>query len=352
MNRPPDQPPPSDELPTEAAQIHAGSTFVPGQIIGQRYRVDGFLGRGGMGEVWQAFDLKLRVDVALKTLRRDQLADGQLLELLRREVRSAREVVSPNVCRIFDLVEIDGQELVSMEYIDGTTLFEVLRERGPLELREATEIAAQFLAGLEEIHRAGLVHRDVKPENIMITRSGRVVLMDFGLARPDTEAGSSRVAGTPAYMSPEQMRGDPLDARTDIFAAGVVLAEMIHAQGVQDHESRDTLQRGLHHDPPEIPDSPWRSVLLRAVAEYPSTAHWAANGAVTVAILDKAMVRLRGRRVQDLGAPPALIQQLAVDAAGRPLAIARGYLVRFGSNGWRSVFPSQAAVALGATQLA
>ena len=141
------------------------------------------LGRGGMGEVWQAYDLKLQVDVALKSVRAERFPGEQGLELLRREVRAAREVISPNVCRIFDLVEEEGQEFVSMEYIDGQTLLAILRERGPLELHEATRIASQFLAGLEAIHQAGLVHRDVKPENIMITRTGRVVLMDFGIAK-------------------------------------------------------------------------------------------------------------------------------------------------------------------------
>ena len=154
-----------------------------GQILGERYQMRELLGRGGMGEVWRAFDLKLRVDVALKSVRPERLASERAHELLRQEVRSAREVVSPNVCRIFDLVEEEGRELVSMEYIDGTTLTETLRSRGPLELQEAREIASQFLSGLEAIHQAGLVHRDFKPENVMLTRAGRVVVMDFGLAK-------------------------------------------------------------------------------------------------------------------------------------------------------------------------
>ena len=142
-------------------------------------------------------------------------------------MRSAREVLSPNVCRIFDLVVEEGRELVSMEYIDGTTLAEALRERRPLELREAREIAAQFLSGLEAIHEAGLVHRDFKPENVMLTRAGRVVVMDFGLAKSRSELESRSIAGTPAYMSPEQSRGESVDARSDVFSAGVVLAEML-----------------------------------------------------------------------------------------------------------------------------
>ncbi len=108
-----------------------------------------------MGEVWRALDLKLRVEVALKAVRPDVVGSECRLESLRREVRAAREVVSPNVCRIYDLEEIDGRELVSMEYIDGQTLLDVLRERGPLGLKEAQDIASQFLSGLEAIHRPG-----------------------------------------------------------------------------------------------------------------------------------------------------------------------------------------------------
>ena len=160
--------------------------LAPGNVFGARYQVLKVLGRGGMGEVVHAFDLKLRVDVALKAVSADRAGSDQARELLRREVRAAREVISSNVCRIFDLIVADGEELVSMEYIDGATLSDTLRQRGPLTLQETQEIASQFLAGLEAIHRAGLVHRDIKPENVMITRAGRVVIMDFGLANvPD-----------------------------------------------------------------------------------------------------------------------------------------------------------------------
>ncbi len=185
--------------------------FTSGQVLGERYQILEMLGRGGMGEVWHAFDLKLRVEVALKALRPEFFKSERRLELLRQEVRAAREVVSPNVCRIFDLIEVEGRELVSMEYVDGATLLGVLQERGPLELKEAQDIASQFLAGLEAIHKVGLIHRDIKPENIMLTRAGRVVVMDFGLARQETEGGGT-VAGTPAYMAPEQAAGQTLDA--------------------------------------------------------------------------------------------------------------------------------------------
>jgi serine/threonine-protein kinase len=198
------------------------SHFYPGQVVGPRYKILKRLGRGGMGEVWHAYDLKLRVDVALKSVRR---STSDSIEALRGEVRAAREVVSPNVCRIFDLVAEEGQEFVSMEYIDGQTLLELLRVNSPLELLEAGEIALQFLAGLEAIHQAGLVHRDLKPENIMISQAGRVVVMDFGIAEHLADV-STTISGSPPYMSPEQHHGENVDARSDVFAAGVVLAEM------------------------------------------------------------------------------------------------------------------------------
>ncbi len=240
--------------------------FAPGQVLGERYQILEMLGRGGMGEVWQAFDLKLRVEVALKALRPEFFKSERRLELLRQEVRAAREVMSPNVCRIFDLIEIEGRELVSMEYVDGATLLGVLQERGPLELKEAQDIASQFLAGLEAIHKVGLIHRDIKPENIMLTRAGRVIVMDFGLARQEVEGGGS-VSGTPAYMAPEQAAGQQLDARADVYAAGVVLAEMVSPDGIKSYDSRQSVWEGVRSEPAKLPDSPWAPVLKRAVAK-------------------------------------------------------------------------------------
>jgi WD40 repeat protein len=240
--------------------------LTPGQILGTRYRIISRLGRGGMGEVWLAYDLKLQVDVALKSILAERFPGEHGLELLRREVRAARDVLSPNVCRIFDLVDQDGLELVSMEYVDGQTLLQVLQERSPLELPEATRIASQFLSGLEAIHLAGLIHRDVKPENIMLTRTGRVVLMDFGLAKGVAEGHHGTIAGTPAYMAPEQMRGEALDARADLFAAGMILAEMIAPEGVKERESRESVWALVRQEPPRLFDGPWRAVLERAVA--------------------------------------------------------------------------------------
>ena len=261
-------------------------------MLGNRYQIRELLGRGGMGEVYRAFDLKLRVDVALKSVKPGHAWDERARDLLRREVRSAREVVSPNVCRIFDLVDEDGEELLSMEYIDGATLGETLRARGPLPLAEAREIASQFLAGLEAIHAAGLVHRDFKPENVMITRAGRVVVMDFGLARAARDGGAMTIAGTPAYMAPEQARGADVDARADVFSAGVVLAEMVTVGGRDLMAAREALWRRLRAVPPNVPDVPWSAVLQRALASEPSARHGSAQALARA--IEEVTLRLPG----------------------------------------------------------
>ncbi|MEE4272069.1 MAG: serine/threonine-protein kinase, partial [Thermoanaerobaculales bacterium] len=275
--------------------------FSTGQVLGERYEILEMLGRGGMGEVWRAFDLKLRVEVGLKALRDDLFRNERRLELLRQEVRAAREVVSPNVCRIFDLIEIDGRELVSMEFIDGATLLGVLQERGPLELKEAQDIASQFLSGLEAIHKAGLVHRDVKPENIMLTRAGRVVVMDFGLAR-EPESGAGSVSGTPAYMAPEHAAGGVVDARADVYSAGVVLAEMVSPEGIKSYESRQSVWEGVRSEPAQVPDSPWAPVIKRAVARdrerRPNSAH------TLIRELENVTLRVEG--AEDLHPYPGL----------------------------------------------
>jgi WD40 repeat protein len=277
--------------------------------LGERYEILEMLGRGGMGEVWRAFDLKLRVEVALKALREDLFQSEGRREMLRQEVRAAREVISPNVCRIFDLIEIDSRELVSMEYVDGATLLGVLQERGPLELKEAQDIASQFLSGLEAIHKAGLVHRDVKPENIMLTRAGRVVVMDFGLAR-GPESGAGSVSGTPAYMAPEHAAGQEVDARADVYSAGVVLAEMVSPEGIKSYKSRQSVWEGVRSEPAKVPDSPWASVIKRAVARDRERRQ---NSAHTL-IRELENVTLRVEGAEDLHPYPGLASFTESDA--------------------------------------
>jgi len=307
----PDKPLPTrTEAGEETVDLPEGlGFFSTGQVLGERYEILEMLGRGGMGVVWRAFDLKLRVEVGLKALREELFQSERRLELLRQEVRAAREVVSPNVCRIFDLIEIDGRELVSMEYVDGATLLGVLQERGPLELKEAQDIASQFLSGLEAIHKAGLVHRDVKPENIMLTRAGRVVVMDFGLAR-GPESGAGSVSGTPAYMAPEHAAGSDVDARADVYSAGVVLAEMVSPDGVKSYESRQSVWEGVRSEPAQVPDSPWAPVIKRAVARDRERRQ---NSAHTL-IRELEDVTLRVKGAEDLHPYPGLASFTEEDA--------------------------------------
>ena len=290
MHDPPNQRPSNDFHHASGAQPTEefdGTSLWAGRTLGDRYRVDRILGRGGMGEVWQAFDLKLCVEVALKALR-PAAANPLLHDLLRREVRAAREVMSPNVCRIFDLIEADGQELLSMEYVDGSNIAEFLRQQGSPGLGKSIEIASQLLAGLQAIHDAGLVHRDLKPENVMITRSGRIVVMDFGIAKVVAEGGRGTIAGTPAYMAPEQLRGGPVDARTDVYAAGMVLAELIHREAPDATDRLDLLRRGIRQDPPQLPDGPWHDALLRALAPIPEK-RWPSARAFARALEDMTL---------------------------------------------------------------
>ncbi len=290
----------SGEAPTLA--FRSEWSFSAGQVHGDRYRIRAVLGRGGMGEVWRAYDLKLRQEVALKALRSELIQDANALESLRQEVRAAREVISPNVCRVFDLQELDGQELVSMEYIDGVTLHEILTERSPLPLNEAREIAVQFLAGLEAIHEAGLVHRDIKPENVMRTRTGRVVVMDFGIAKGLREGRGGVIAGTPAYMAPEQARGEGLDARADIFSAGVMLAEIVASGGTHSLADRKRIWRDVRRVPPEVSATPWAKLILKAVAASPEQ-RFPSAAALTRALEE---VTLRAAGDEDIDPYPGL----------------------------------------------
>ena len=318
------------ESPSLLAELEDGSEaetlaspkdgLAPGSVLGGRYRIRNLLGRGGMGEVWRAFDLKLRVDVALKALLHEWTENERALSTLRQEVRSAREVVSPHVCRVFDLIEIDGQELVSMEYIDGITLWNILKARAPLDLIEAREIALQFLAGIEAIHDADLVHRDIKPENIMVTRSGRVVVMDFGIAKGLAEGGSGTVSGTPAYMAPEQARGDSVTSRADVFSVGVVLAEMVAPGGLKTSEARQQLWQGIRRQPAEIPESPWAQVIERTVREHAGDRY--ASASALARALEEVTLRVAG--AEEVNPYPGLASFTAEDAEyffGRELEV-------------------------------
>ncbi|MCG8460136.1 MAG: serine/threonine protein kinase, partial [Holophagales bacterium] len=185
-----------------------GSRFAAGSILAGRYRLVARLGRGGMGEVYRAEDLKLGETVALKFLPPRLSLDAQALARFHREVKVARHVAHRNVCRVFDIGEAEGYCFLTMEYIDGENLSSLLRRIGRLPERKAAELAHQLCAGLAAAHDSGILHRDLKPSNVMIDGKGRAKITDFGLAHlVDELQDSGEVAGTPAYMAPEQLRG-------------------------------------------------------------------------------------------------------------------------------------------------
>jgi len=198
--------------------------FGPGTILDSRYRILGLLGRGGMGEVYRADDLRLGQPVALKFLPAALSADPGRLAQFHNEVRTARQVSHPNVCRVYDIGEIEGQLFITMEYVDGEDLAALLRRIGRLPEDKGIEIARQICAGLAAAHERGVLHRDLKPANIMLDGAGKVRLMDFSLAAAG--AVTDIRAGTPAYMAPEQLAGQEVTVRSDIYALGLVLYEI------------------------------------------------------------------------------------------------------------------------------
>jgi serine/threonine-protein kinase len=201
--------------------------FVPGTILAERYRIVGLLGKGGMGEVYRADDLKLAQPVALKFLPDHLLSDAAALARFHREVRVARQVSHKNVCRVYDIGEIDGRHFLSMEFIKGEELSSLLRRIGRLPQDKALQLARQICAGLAAAHDIGFIHRDLKPANIMVDGDGNARVLDFGLGGLAEELEEEEIrAGTPAYMSPEQIEGVEQTVRSDIYSLGLVLYEL------------------------------------------------------------------------------------------------------------------------------
>src|SRR6516162_291343 len=214
--------------PLTSSEPIGGGRFAPGQILGERYRIVALAGRGGMGEVFRAEDLTLGQMVAMKFLPERLSQDARALARFHAEVRNARQVSHPNVCRVFDIGETDGALFLTMEYVDGEDLASVVRRIGRLSPDKATEIARQICAGLAAAHERGVIHRDLKPANIMLDGEGKIRITDFGLAGIAASLeGEEARAGTPAYMAPEQLAGKQVTTRSDIYSLGLVLYEIL-----------------------------------------------------------------------------------------------------------------------------
>jgi serine/threonine protein kinase len=227
--RPPSRSPSSSSsrISSSAEYLLNEGRFLPGRLVASRYRIIALLGKGGMGEVYRADDLTLGQAVAMKFLPDDAGRDEGLLERFRNEVRMARRVSHPNVCRVYDVGDVEGQTFFTMEYIDGEDLGSLLRRIGRLPPDKALDIARHLCAGLAAAHAKGVLHRDLKPANIMLDGRGQVVITDFGLAGVAEDIRGAEVrSGTPAYMSPEQLSGKEVSPRSDIYALGLVLYEV------------------------------------------------------------------------------------------------------------------------------
>src|SRR5512146_1208380 len=227
--------------------------FLPGTLIAGRYRIIAVLGKGGMGEVYRADDLSLEQQVALKFLP-ETATDEATLERFRNEVRIARRISHPNVCRVYDIGEAEHQIFLSMEYIDGEDLGSLLRRIGRISGDKAAEISRKICLGLAAAHAQGVLHRDLKPANIMLNSQGEVLITDFGLAGVANEISDVR-SGTPAYMAPEQLTGREVTQRSDIYSLGLVLYELFTGRRTYEGKTYDEILQDRHERTPSRPST-------------------------------------------------------------------------------------------------
>ena len=242
-----------------------------------RYRILSELGKGGMGVVYKARDLDLDDIVAIKTLLPSATMNQEQLERLKSELKLARKITHPNVLRTFDFGEFRGSAYISMEYVRGMTLRQLIGQAGRVPYTAALRIARQLCAGLAAAHEVGVLHRDIKPENLILEASGNAKLMDFGIARPirrsgpgHTEAGT--FVGTPHYSAPEQLAGEEVDHRCDIYAVGVLMCEMFSGQLPYQGSSTVDIYAAQLQGPPTPPSDGWpeipaelESLILRCI---------------------------------------------------------------------------------------
>ncbi len=255
--------------------------FALGDLVAERFRIERFLGEGGMGEVWQATDTELHRQVALKTLHPTLAANPQVVDRFKREVMLASRITHPNICRIYDYGRHAEVSFLTMELVEGETLASRLEKQGRLTTDEALPLVAQICAGLAAAHAEGIVHRDFKSGNVMLS-GDRAVVTDFGLARAvsadegQDHTATGAILGTPAYMAPEQVVGDPVTAAADIYALGVVMYEMVTGHRPFEGGSAMALMARKVRDRPTPPGSlmtglsvAWEAVIMRCLEAAP-----------------------------------------------------------------------------------
>src|SRR5215218_8971872 len=270
--------------------------IAPDTLVDGRYRIIRRLGSGGMADVYSAEDTQLGREVALKLLYRRFAEDAEFVERFRREASSAAGLQHPNVVQVFDRGEWDGTYYIAMEYLTGRNLKQVVRDHGALEPALAVDLTIQILKAARFAHRRGIVHRDIKPHNVIVDDEGRAKVTDFGIARAGasdmTETGS--IMGTAQYLSPEQAQGHPVDARSDLYATGIVLYELLTGTLPFDADSPVTIAlKQVSEDPlpprqrnPAVPPA-LDAVVLRALQKDPADRYQDADQ--FIAALEAAM---------------------------------------------------------------
>jgi len=233
---------PTETLQTPLRELQRGHLFA------ERYEIIEQLGKGGMGVVYRVHDQKIHEDVAIKILKPEIASEKNTISRFNNELRLARKITNKSICKMYDLNEYQGLQFITMEYVPGEDLKSFIRRSGQVSIGKAISIAKQLCQGLHEAHDLGVIHRDLKPSNIMIDTEGNAKIMDFGIARSTeskgiTEAGV--IIGTPEYMSPEQVEGDEVDPRSDIYSLGVILYELV--TGRTPFEGKTPMSVALKH---------------------------------------------------------------------------------------------------------
>ncbi|MBM3310761.1 MAG: hypothetical protein FJY80_04560, partial [Candidatus Aminicenantes bacterium] len=339
---------------------------VGGALFAGRYKIVEELGRGGMGVVFRAYDNQLGEEVALKIIRPEIASEKKALDRFSNELKLARKVIHRNVCRVYELMEHQGTRFISMEYVRGEDLKSFIRRARRLDIGTAAAIAIQVCEGLAEAHRLGVVHRDLKPGNIMIDKEGNAKIMDFGIARSTFEAGltgEGKMVGTPEYISPEQLDGEPASGLSDLYALAVILFEMVCGtypfEGDTARVIASKLQGKKPPDPkdlnPHIPDD-LAKVILKGLEKKPDRRYGSAAELLEelkriekdLPTTERVMVKARSSLLTQLTRTFKKRKALGAAVVLAALAVVAGLVLRPAreAEGRKAVPPKAAAAAV------